>query len=252
MKKKFQIITTSAICLTLLMGCSANADASLSTISTDEASIEKDVSSSSSASYTRAYNALLSYKQKDYQKETVSTFNHSLIPDDNDLSTILENYALVKESLSYEDDNYDFITITLCASIDELYSEQLNDDVTFFIPLKRVGNPVEPLNDMEEKALASETLYDFFFSADCVATYKLIDSSITVEERDNVLKTLQTELHSYVDQLETSDFTDNNIQELLLNKANEIVDKMNIQKMQLTLDLNNVSVASDKGTEKEA
>lgn len=251
MTKKSKVITTSAICLTLLMGCSANADTLLSSTSTNESSIEKDISNFSSAPYTRAYNTLLSYKQKDYQKETVSTFNHSLISDDNDLSSILEDYALVTESLSYEDDNYDFITITLCASINELYSEQLNDNVTFFIPLKRAGNLIEPLNDMEEKALASETLYDFFFSADCVATYKFIDSSITVEERDNVLKTLQTELQSYVDQLEISDFTDNNIQELLLTKANEIVDKMDIQIMQLSVDINNVSVASDKGTEKE-
>lgn len=104
---------------------------------------------------------------------------------------------------------------------------------------------------MEEKALASETIYDFFFSADCVVTYKFTDYSITIEERDNVLKTLQTELQSYIDQLETSDFIDNNIHESLLNKANEIVDEMNIQKMELTLELNNVSVASDNGTEKE-
>lgn len=250
MRKKFQIITISTICLALLISCSANASTTLSTPA-DKISIDKEVFNSSSTSYTHAYNRLLSYKQPDYQKETISAFNHSLMPDDNDLSSLLEDYALVKESLSYEDDNYDFIMITLCASIDELYSEQLNDDVTFFIPLKRTGNPIKPRNDMEEKALASETIYDFFFSADCVVTYKLTDYSITIEERDNVLKTLQTELQSYIDQLETSDFIDNNIHESLLNKANEIVDEMNIQKMELTLELNNVSVASDNGTEKE-
>ena len=184
--------------------------------------------------------------------------NLSLIPSNVNLSGaeielvgVEGREFLLKNHIDSIRDNYDFIMITLCASIDELYSEQLNDDVTFFIPLKRTGNPIKPRNDMEEKALASETIYDFFFSADCVVTYKLTDYSITIEERDNVLKTLQTELQSYIDQLETSDFIDNNIHESLLNKANEIVDEMNIQKMELTLELNNVSVASDNGTEKE-
>ena len=89
MRKKFQIITISTICLTLLISCSANASTTLSTPA-DKISIDKEVFNSSSTSYTHAYNRLLSYKQPDYQKETISAFNHSLMPDDNDLSSFLK------------------------------------------------------------------------------------------------------------------------------------------------------------------
>ena len=76
-------------------------------------------------------------KQQDYEQQSVADFNQSLAPDNGDISGLLDAQAEVLASISPDDENYEFITMTLAASLDELYCEQMNDSVGLSAYLKR-------------------------------------------------------------------------------------------------------------------
>lgn len=60
-----------------------------------------------------------------YEQQSVADFNQSLAPDNGDISGLLDAQAEVLASISPDDENYEFITMTLAASLDELYCEQM-------------------------------------------------------------------------------------------------------------------------------
>lgn len=257
MKRITTYAIASIIGLSLLTGCSTAAATPKANTNQTETSMEtkanskqteastKSTSKTSSASYSDAYKSLVSLKTKDYEKLTVSEFNKSLTPDNGDLSKLLENHSVVKDEIPEDDSNYDFIMITLSASLDELYCEQLGDENTFFCRLKRVGNPIKPLNDDEKGLLKDDPIYDFFFSADCVINYKITDDRLTVEERDNLLSTINKTLQSYVDTLDKSTFTQENLSDLLSQKTKEILQKLNNKKLETTFVINNIATSTN-------
>ena len=59
-------------------------------------------------------------------------------------------------SISPDDENYEFITMTLAASLDELYCEQMNDSVGISAYLKREERPLDKLPG--RKALQGQRL----------------------------------------------------------------------------------------------
>ena len=100
--------------------------------------------------------------------------------------------------ISPNDDNYDFIMLTLNASLNEIYYEQVEKNTVFslsgYLEKKEQPMNVEPLPD-ETSLSAEEQSYNFLFYALYSINYTLPDpAAITVAERDSILKAFRAEM----------------------------------------------------------
>lgn len=250
--KKTLIFLSIMLCLSISTGCMAQdnnvSDATSKDIQTSmkegAASSKADRSQNGNTSYETAYKNLLSFKSKDYSKSTVDEFNQ-LLTSTGDLSVLFEDYSTVVEKITEDDENYDFITITLNASLDEIFCKELNDETGFECCVMKRGKPTEPLNEEEQKILEAEPIYDFQFYASCNIHYQITDKTITVEERDEVLKTFRDDLQSYVDTLSEEEIENGNVKELLEKMAQKIAGNLDTKKMNMDFDVQTVSVAGN-------
>lgn len=71
-----------------------------------------------------AYEMLTAYKTENYPQQSVADFNNSLL-DKDDFSKLLDAHSDVITNISPDDDNYNFITLTLNALLNEIYYEQV-------------------------------------------------------------------------------------------------------------------------------
>ena len=95
--------------------------------------------------------------------------------------------------------------MTLAASLDELYCEQMNDSVGLSAYLKKEEQPLEKLPG-EESVAGAEITYQFVFNALYRLNYTFSDpTQITVAERDSALQKFKTEFQNYVDNLSEAD-----------------------------------------------
>ena len=145
-------------------------------------------------------------------------------------------------SISPDDENYEFITMTLAASLDELYCEQMNDSVGLSAYLKREERPLEKLPG-EESVAGAEITYQFVFNALYRLNYTFSDlTQITVAERDSALQKFKTEFQNYVDNLSEADLASSNIKTVLSEKADELENSLSTAKMKLSCEVENVEV----------
>lgn len=179
---------------------------------------------------------MVSYKSEDYWELTVGEFDQSLASAD-DLSALFEDYATVAEKISEDDENYDFITVTMNASLNEIYREALKDQTGFECRIEKLGDPVEPMNEAERELLEAEPLYEFQFHATCYVHYQITDKTCTVSERDSVLKAFQDDLQSFADTLNEESIADGNVKALLEEKAQKIADHLDTDKIEVDFDI---------------
>mgnify|MGYP003230908447 CR=1 FL=1 len=197
MKKSIIIPLAAVLCLSLLAGCNAKDSATPPN--------SKQANTSAQATVTRsdtsdAYEKLVAFKTANYEQQSVADFNQSLAPDNGDISGLLDAQAEVLASISPDDENYEFITMTLAVSLDELYCEQMNDSVGLSAYLKREERPLEKLPG-EESVAGAEITYQFVFNALYRLSYTFSDpTQITVADRDNI----KTVLSEKADELENS------------------------------------------------
>ena len=185
----------------------------------------------------RSSSAVMSYKQ-----QSVADFNQSLAPNNGDISGLLDAQADVLASISPDDKNYEFITVTLAASLDELYCEQMNDSVGLSAYLKKEEQPLEKLPG-EESVAGAEITYQFVFNALYRLNYTFSDpTQITVAERDSALQKFKTEFQNYVDNLSEADLASSNIKTVLSEKADELENSLSTAKMKLSCEVENVEV----------
>lgn len=187
-----------------------------------------------------AYTRLIAYKNDGYSQKSIVDFNSMLIPD---LSELYKAYCIVIEDLDTKDENYDFITITLNASLNELYCEFLNDEVGFCGTVKKEARPIQPLNEEERLIMKAQgQIYDFVFCADYTVYYDITapDKS-TLEERDSALKTFSTEFQNYVDTVSEAKLTNSNIKKILQKKADEIALGLSTDMLKLSCSLNTIT-----------
>lgn len=252
MKKINVVIFVTMLCFSISTGCAAqennipnatsnNVQTSVqkSTISSTEGISEDD-----DAEYMAAYKNLLAYKSTNYEKVAVKEFNQMLTSAD-DLPALFEDYAVVEGKIPEEDENYDFITITMNASLNEVYCETVNDETGFVCRVKKLENPAIPLNEEERNILEAEPVYDFQFYASCYVHYQAADKAFTVGERDKMLKTLRDGLQDYVDTLNEEKITNGNVKELLEKKAEELAYNLDMEKVVLDFDVQSISIAKD-------
>lgn len=244
---KKSIITSLAVvlCVSLLSGCNAKDS---STPPNSQRTNTPTQTTGSSSGTSDAYEKLVVFKTEDYEQQSAADFNQSLALDNGDISGLLDAQAEVLASISPDDENYEFITVTLAASLDELYCEQMNDSVGHSAYLKREERPLENLPS-EESVAETETTYQFVFYALYRLNYTFSDpTKITIAERDNALQKFKTEFQNYVDNLSEADMTSSNIKTILSEKAVELENSLSISKMKLSCEVESVEV-HDAGTE---
>ena len=149
MKKSIIIPLAAVLCLSLLAGCNAKDSSTPPNSKQANTSAQATVTSSDTSD---AYEKLVAFKTANYEQQSVADFNQSLAPDNGDISGLLDAQAEVLASISPDDENYEFITMTLAASLDELYCEQMNDSVGLSAYLKREERPLEKLPGEESVA----------------------------------------------------------------------------------------------------
>ena len=155
-------------------------------------------------------------------------------------------------AISPNDDNYDFIMLTLNASLNEIYYEQVEKNTVFslsgYLEKKEQPMNVEPLPDKTSLS-AEEQSYNFLFYALYSINYTLPDpAAITVAERDSILKAFRAEMQQYVDGLSVNEIVDSNIKTLLSDKATELANSMSSEKISLSYEISSIEI-HNAGTE---
>lgn len=242
MKKRIIVPVVTVLCLSLLAGCNSGGSHIPSDGQQANISAQTTVTNSDTSATSDAYQKLVAFKTADYEQQSVADFNQSLTPDNGDISGLLDAQAEVLTSISPDDENYDFITVTIATSLDELYCDQMNDSVGFSGYLKKVERPQEKLPGKESIA-GTEITYQFIFNALYRLNYTFSDpTKITVAERDNALQSFKTELQSYVDGLSEDDLTAPNIKTALKEKADELASKFSTAEIKVSCEIECIEV----------
>lgn len=139
----------------------------------------------------------------------------ALLPE---LSELLK--AMAEVNVSLDDENYDFINVTLRASLSELYAEQMNEEAFFFGYVKN-GRLSTPLNEAEEAIFEGiGPIYDFLFMATYYLEYEIVSpDTVTIADRDHALNFLGKELQAYVDSLSEAELSGTAIERDLTDRA---------------------------------
>ena len=212
MKKRLLIGIAILLCLSTLTGCAGTQGDKQNT---EPGSI---LDESALAAYTK----LVSFRTNGYAQQSIKDFNAHLLPE---YAELLEAQAAVATAgLSAENENYDFITVTLRTSLGELYAKKM-DEKAFFSGHVETGRLSEPLNKTEEAIFEEEgPIYDFWFSADYYLEYEILSpDTLTIAQRDNAFRTFGNKLQAYVDDLSEAELLDKTIRENLSNRAAAIL-----------------------------
>lgn len=174
-----------------------------------------------------AYEKLLSYKTDGYLSLSVAEFNALIAPTRDAFGEALEAYAEV--TISKEDENNDFFDVTLRASLSELYGEVFEEDAYFSVVLSRTERPyVSPIDGY--------VFYEFLFYANVDIEYRVTSpETLTVAERDRVLRSCREEMQSYVDGLSEEQILYGNIRAALTRKAAELERRYSGSGMELSI-----------------
>lgn len=123
--------------MSALTGCAGKnnptkQDNALNTTATDPetAPVSESSNSPSVSNTSAAYEKLIAYKTDNYSQQSVADFNNLLL-DNNVFLELLEAHSDVMAAISPNDDNYDFIMLTLNASLNEIYYEQVEKNTVF-------------------------------------------------------------------------------------------------------------------------
>lgn len=195
-----------------------------------------------------AYAELTAYKTEGYSEKSVAEFNRSLLPKDNNMAELLEKYADVRAGILPGDKNYEFIILTLNASLNELYCEQMNDEVCISGCVKKQTHLTRPLPG-EESIPADEQIYEVVLNAFYALRYTIVrPDELTVADRDNTLQYFHTELQNYVEELSEDEMESGNIEMMLTDKANELADNLSGDNIGLFCEIDRIEIHND-GTE---
>lgn len=225
MKKGLLIVTAILLCFSMLTGCAGTQDDKQNT--TPGSTLDENAL----ASYTK----LISFKTDDYAQQSIKDFNAHLLPE---YAELLEaDSSVMAAGLSVEDENYDFITVTLRTSLSELYAEKM-DEKAFFSGHADRGRLSEPPNKTEEAiSLAEGPVYDFWFSAEYYLEYEILSPNIlTVAERDSAFRTFGNKLQDYVDGLSEMEL-ENTITKELNDRAAVILQEVTPDGMTISCEI---------------
>lgn len=186
------------------------------------------------------YRLLMTCRPEDPAHTTMAGFYASLTPDPDSLNRLLDAYARL--DVSPEDEAYEFLTVTLNASLMELYCEAFDEEPFFRFTLSRQERPY-PYRDSE-----GETIYQFLLYVDTYLNYRILSpETLTIAERDMALLTFRQELTAYVDSLSQEAITDKDFRELLEKKGSALAAALSTDELQLSCEIGLIDLFAEGG-----
>lgn len=239
MKKCLPIIFAALLMVSALTGCAgrnsspeqnnAAAQSSKTNISQPVTSTTGASSPTVSPNTSAAYEKLISYKTANYGEQSIADFNTTLAPTPDELTELLAAVADVSNTISSDDENYEFFTTTITFSSHELYCEHMGEEVTFNIPISKQSRPCDYLDE------DGETVYDFSCFVEANVAYSITAPKlVSVAERDKALLTFKEEMQNYLNGLSEEEIAGGDIKKMLIDKSTELANSLSTENMKLS------------------
>lgn len=235
MKKFLPIILATLLAVSVFTGCAkqtslpekANVPAQGGELASKQSATPTSggVPTNTSAAYAK----LIAYKTEGYGQQSVADFNTALAPTPDELTEFLAVIADVGNSISPDDENYDFFATTMTFSAHELYREHMGEEFTLFVPMSKQSRPCSYLDEY------GETVYDFNCFVEANVAYSIINPKlVTVAERDKALLTFREEMQNYLNGLSEEEVVGGNIKTMLTDKSAELAKSLSTENMELS------------------
>ena len=239
MKKCLPIIFAALLMVSALTGCAgrnsspeqnnAAAQSSKTNISQPVTSTTGASSPTVSPNTSAAYEKLISYKTANYGEQSIADFNTTLVPTPDELTELLAAVADVSNTISSDDENYEFFTTTITFSSHELYCEYMGEEVTFNMPISKQSRPCDYLDE------DGETVYDFSCFVEANVAYSITAPKlVSVAERDKALLTFKEEMQNYLNGLSEEEIAGGDIKKMLIDKSTELANSLSTENMKLS------------------
>ncbi len=239
MKKCLPIIFAALLMVSALTGCAgrnsspeqnnAAAQSSKTNISQPVTSTTGASSPTVSPNTSAAYEKLISYKTANYGEQSIADFNTTLAPTPDELTELLAAVADVSNTISSDDENYEFFTTTITFSSQELYCEYMGEEVTFNMPISKQSRPCDYLDE------DGETVYDFSCFVEANVAYSITAPKlVSVAERDKALLTFKEEMQNYLNGLSEEEIAGGDIKKMLIDKSTELANSLSTENMKLS------------------
>ena len=239
MKKCLPIIFAALLMVSALTGCAgrnsspeqnnAAAQSSKTNISQPVTSTTGASSPTVSPNTSAAYEKLISYKTANYGEQSIADFNTTLVPTPDELTELLAAVADVSNTISSDDENYEFFTTTITFSSHELYCEYMGEEVTFNMPISKQSRPCDYLDE------DGETVYDFSCFVEANVAYSITAPKlVSVAERDKALLTFKEEMQNYLNGLSEEEIASGDIKKMLKTKSIELANSLSTENMKLS------------------
>lgn len=239
MKKCLSLIFAALLMVSALTGCAgrnsspeqnnAAAQSSKTNISQPVTSTTGASSPTVSPNTSAAYEKLISYKTANYGEQSIADFNTTLAPTPDELTELLAAVADVSNTISSDDENYEFFTTTITFSSHELYCEYMGEEVTFNMPISKQSRPCDYLDG------DGETVYDFSCFVEANVAYSITAPKlVSVAERDKALLTFKEEMQNYLNGLSEEEIAGGDIKKMLIDKSTELANSLSTENMKLS------------------
>lgn len=184
-----------------------------------------------------AYDRLVSYRVKDYEKLSVADFHTMLVASEDELLRMFDANAKVAGTVSAEDDNYDFLENAMSVSLSELYCETFGEDYGIPVTLSKQARPYGEMDD-------GTTACNFWFYGSLWVSYTMDKEKLTIGERNLTLQRMKDGLQAYVDGL-SEEALFGNARELLEKEGARLAKKLSGDQMKLTCKVQMVDMCRD-------
>lgn len=241
MKKCLPIIFAALITVSSLTGCAGrnpSSEQNNATVQSSEPAIIQTALSTNGAfsptipsNASAAYEKLMAYKTEDYGQQSVADFNAALASTPDELAVFLADIADVTNTMSPDDENYEFFTTTttITFSSHELYCEHMGEEFTLFVPMSKQSRLCDYLDE------AGEPVYEFNCFVESNVAYSIDNPKlVSVAERDKVLLTYKEEMQNYLNGLSETEIVGSNIKEMLIDKSVELANSLSTENMRLS------------------
>lgn len=239
MKKCLPIIFATLLMVSALTGCAgrnSSSEQNNATMQNSEPTISQPATSTNEASSptvapnaSAAYEKLIAYKTEGYGQQSVSDFNAALASTPDELTVFLAEIADVINTISPDDENYDFFTTTMSFSSHELYCEHMGEEFAFFIPITKESRLCDYLDD------EGNPVYEFTCFVELNVPYSITDPKlVTVAERDKAFLTFKEEMQNYLSGLSEAEIAGSDIKKMLTDKSAELANSLSTENMRLS------------------
>ncbi len=189
-----------ALCTCLLAGCLVTAASPDDTSPTDPLTTSVAGDSTTSSDYDK----VLALRTESYQTLSLKDFNAAVkTAIDND-ADFLSMYCKLLDDLTSDDNEYQFVYVTLSHSISEVIMSQMGEPISVSDRLNK--------NEGAYSGNDGNIFYDFMFTALYSVEYRVLDDNeLTVKERDELISAYHTGLQNAVNDMNKEQLTESGI-----------------------------------------